>query len=424
MPLQFTILSEKLKVADYASHFIGKGHLGWQTTDNLLINRGFESHVGYLGGSESYEYGNGNPNPYVGSHDMWHNEGPGVDIVPMIRYSTNFYSNYAVDKILMRNKSKPLWIHVAYQAMHGGQHREEPLPEDYIDPQAGFRNKGYGNALVSLDHGIKNGIWENTLLITMSDNGGDNPGGLASNYPLLGRKCLAWEGGTRVFAFVSGGLVPPELRGSTNDGLFHIADWYATFSFLAGVEPTDRWLDPETNKSYDIDGENLWPSLMSGGNIKLNRQWLPTTPQSLIHVDGQKMWKLITNETQAVRFYKNGSTYMDPHNGCLSPPKIIFDCVDSLGENGGGGQMRCEVCTPTQPCLFELTTDPLETSNVASENPTIVSLLESELQRYQKPYVLDTVLSQENLACYNCSFDPEVKWHNFTGPKCLGKRLE
>ena len=35
----------------YASHFIGKGHLGWQTTDHLLVNRGFDSHVGCLGGS-------------------------------------------------------------------------------------------------------------------------------------------------------------------------------------------------------------------------------------------------------------------------------------------------------------------------------------------------------------------------------------
>lgn len=32
----------------YASHFIGKGHLGWQTEDHLLVNRGFESHVGYV----------------------------------------------------------------------------------------------------------------------------------------------------------------------------------------------------------------------------------------------------------------------------------------------------------------------------------------------------------------------------------------
>ena len=87
------------------------------------------------------------------------------------------------------------------------------------------------------------GLWDNTLLLIFADNGGDNPGGLASNYPLLGRKCLAWEGGTRVFAAASGGLIPPALRGTSNAQLMHIADWYATFSTLAGVDPADDWKD-------------------------------------------------------------------------------------------------------------------------------------------------------------------------------------
>jgi hypothetical protein len=36
-PLQFTVLSEKLDAAGYESHFIGKGHLGYQTTDHLPV---------------------------------------------------------------------------------------------------------------------------------------------------------------------------------------------------------------------------------------------------------------------------------------------------------------------------------------------------------------------------------------------------
>ena len=59
-------------------------------------------------------------------------------------------------------------------------------------------------------------MWENTFLWLSADNGGDNPVGLASNYPLLGRKCLSWEGGTRTFAFLSGGLIPAAKRGTVN----------------------------------------------------------------------------------------------------------------------------------------------------------------------------------------------------------------
>jgi len=42
-----------------------------------------------------------------------------------------------------------------------------------------------------------------------------------------------FEGGIRVAAFISGGLIPSPLRGTVNNGMIHIADWYATFAGLA-----------------------------------------------------------------------------------------------------------------------------------------------------------------------------------------------
>eukprot|EP00037_Helgoeca_nana_P010113 m.88875 g.88875 ORF g.88875 m.88875 type:complete len:637 (-) comp20024_c0_seq1:254-2164(-) len=425
-PLQFTLLSEKMAAGGYASHFIGKGHLGWQTTDHLLVNRGFESHVGYLGGSQNYNWGGGSENPYEGKHDMWHNELPGTDVVPEIYYSTEFYTGYAIDKIEKRNTTRPLWIHVAYQAMHGGGSRGFPPAQDVINQtKVGFRSQEYGNALRSLDSGIRNitdvlkseGLWDNTLVMIWADNGGDNPGGSASNFPLLGRKCLAWEGGTRVFAAATGGLIPPNLRGTSNQQLMHIADWYATFSTLAGVDPTDAWVD-SNGTTHDIDGINLWPVLTAGASV--SRTWLPTTPQSILHTDGPHMWKLITLETQSVRFYKNGTNYADPFNACLSPT-TVFDCVDSEGNNGGGGRQSCHVCTPDSPCLYDVLADPGETINVAKANPTLVFQMNEQLSRYQLPYVFDATLTPANLACYNCSFNSNVQWHNYTGPGCINE---
>ncbi len=61
----------------------------------------------------------------------------------------------------------------------------------------------------------------------------------ANNYPLRGGKTGNFEGGVRANAFVSGGLVPAARRGTKEDGLIAIEDWYATFCSLAGVDPAD-----------------------------------------------------------------------------------------------------------------------------------------------------------------------------------------
>jgi arylsulfatase A-like enzyme len=76
MPLAFSLLSEKMTGAGYSSHFVGKGHLGYQTMDHLPINRGFASHVGFLAGSEKYAHGGGSENASSGSHDLWHTGNP------------------------------------------------------------------------------------------------------------------------------------------------------------------------------------------------------------------------------------------------------------------------------------------------------------------------------------------------------------
>ena len=41
-----TLGQAKLKQADYETHMVGKGHLGYMTTDHLPANRGFDTHLG------------------------------------------------------------------------------------------------------------------------------------------------------------------------------------------------------------------------------------------------------------------------------------------------------------------------------------------------------------------------------------------
>jgi hypothetical protein len=117
LPLQFTILSEKLVKANYTCHFVGKGHLGWLTEDHLMINRGFSSHVGYLGGAEAYTYGGGDIDPARGKHDFWSDHSPAFSLVPDVDYSANFYSKHTTALIQEHatRRRGPLWLHFTIQ---------------------------------------------------------------------------------------------------------------------------------------------------------------------------------------------------------------------------------------------------------------------------------------------------------------------
>jgi arylsulfatase A-like enzyme len=55
-----------------------------------------------------------------------------------------------------------------------------------------------------------------------ADNGGRGDG---INWPLRGEKRTNYEGGMRVSAFVSGGVIPPPLKGTSSNIRFHIVDW-------------------------------------------------------------------------------------------------------------------------------------------------------------------------------------------------------
>ena len=82
--------------------------------------------------------------------------------------------------------------------------------------------------------GVERNIFEDTVFIFSSDNGGMSAGlgyGGASNSPLRGRKGDTWEGGCRVPSFITNIGVT-----GTHDQMFHITDWLPTiYSGILGV---------------------------------------------------------------------------------------------------------------------------------------------------------------------------------------------
>ena len=74
----------------------------------------------------------------------------------------------------------------------------------------------------------------------------------------------------RAAAFISGGLIPPALRGSSTHVVSHIVDFYATICVLAGVSPRDDSpiaplpVDP-ANPTKDIYSNGAFPSVPCSG---------------------------------------------------------------------------------------------------------------------------------------------------------------
>ena len=54
LPLNETTVAERLKSAGYATHLVGKWHLGFKTWDYTPLRRGFDSTYGFFAGSQDY----------------------------------------------------------------------------------------------------------------------------------------------------------------------------------------------------------------------------------------------------------------------------------------------------------------------------------------------------------------------------------
>ena len=303
------------------------------------------------------------------------------------RVQANFYAQTTVEIIERRNKSQSLFLYLPYQNTHA-PYQLPPAWEVESFPE--MWDHTYANMIHTLDTAVANvtdalvseGLWAETLFVFTADNGGI--GAMGNNHPLRGHKLDSWEGGTRSTAFVSGGFVPAALRGTHSGAkLVHVCDWYATFSVLAGVDPSDP---VDFNGTvHDIDGVDVWP-MLTGINSTQPRMLTPTTEVGIIEATPERFWKLITLAGQSV-YYTPNNTQTPGTDPCLEssqppPPQPGRGSVFTHG-NGQG----CPVCNITHPCLYDVLADPAETTNVAAQHPNVVARLLPPLAESNQQYV-------------------------------------
>ena len=384
IPRNMTGIATKMKAAGYATHQVGKWDAGMATPDHSPKGRGFESSFGYFHHANDYytETAGGcrGHGPVV---DLWDFDHP-ANTSNGTGYEEHLFAMHLMDVVNSHDPSTPLFLYYAPHIVH------TPLqvPDDYLNKFSFIddHDRQYYHAMVNyLDDVVgnltaalqKRGMWDNLLFVTSSDNGGPvYPGGGANNYPLKGGKVSDWQGGIRVNAFVSGGFLPQAMRGKKTDGYIHLADWYATFCALAGVDPTDE--RAAKANLPPIDSMNMWP-LISGQNTTSPRMDVPASNMTLISGD----YKILTGNVEQAGW--TGPQY----------PNLT---------NPNGGIKASEKCGDTG-CLYNIKTDPEERMNLATQMPDMLGKMRAALRGYQKghfnpdrgsmwPGACDTALNQ------------------------------
>ena len=438
LPLATTTIAQKLSSVGYACHFVGKGHLGYQTIDHMPVNRGFATHIGYLDGAENYHRGCAttacSADPTVGRHDLWEGDAPATTAVPKMVYSADIYTARAVELVEAHPVATPFFLYFAIQNVHS-PYQLPPALQVKSYPAMGSKWHVYANMLYTLDEGVHNltaalrrhAMWEDTLMLFTADNGGTLAFG--NNYPLHGHKHDPWEGGTRATAFLAGGFVPDALRGRRSDALVHISDWYPTFATLAGASPVDTPVID--GKPRPIDGVNVWP-LLTGATLSQPRAITVVTEVSAIEVaqgtaggwrggggDGPRLWKLIvlagqSNTNTMAGEQLNGTRpclggrQPDPPQPGRTDPIVNGPAYDEHSH-------ACAVCNATVPCLFDVLSDPGETTNVAAQHRDVVARLSAAIAAANAAVYTNGTLDDEALAAYE-RVAPSQHWGGFLGP--------
>lgn len=191
MPLDQVLFPQYLKPEGYVCGAFGKWHLGL-TPEYNPISRGFDEFYGFMGrGAHDYYELDNLDDPLFRGLNKITDEG----------YLTNLLTEEAVD-FIKRNKEQPFFCYLAYNAVHTPA---QAPAEDVADFNTGDSIRNILMAMLRhLDNGVgevvktlkDEGLWENTLLFFLTDNGGSSAMS-ANNSPLRGFKQMNYEGGIR-----------------------------------------------------------------------------------------------------------------------------------------------------------------------------------------------------------------------------------
>lgn len=332
--------AEVVKQKGYATAIYGKWHLGHHPKF-LPVNHGFDEYLGL---------------PY--SNDMWpfHPEvGGNFPDLPLIEGTrvidaqvtaadqeqlTTRYTERAV-AFIEKNKDRPFLVYLPHAMVH--------VPLYVSDKFRGKTERGlFGDVVMELDWSVgqifdtlrKHGLERDTMVVFTSDNGpwlsyGDHAGSAA---PHREGKGTMFDGGCRVPCVMWWpGRIPAGTKCSTPAMTI---DLLPTIAHLTGAKLPD----------HPIDGRNIWPLIAGEPGA--------ASPHEAYYF----YWG---NELQAVRMGRWKLHFPHAYRTLAGQPP------------GSGGTPSKYTQDKIGLSLFDLESDPGETTDVAGQHPDVVARIQS-----------------------------------------------
>lgn len=360
-------LGKLIKENGYATAHFGKWHLGPEPYSPL--QHGFDVDVPHWPG----------PGPAGSYVAPW--KFPKFMPVTPNEHLEERMSSEAVSWLKSRNPDQPFYMNYWQFSVHAPFDARRDLIKQYrnrIDLNEAQRSAVYAAMVHSMDDAVgalldevdRQGIADRTIIVFLSDNGGNMYDGVSetaadgsryvtaptSNAPLRGGKATMFEGGIRVpCVVVWPGVTKP---GTRSEAMVQSTDFYPTLLNALNIP---------IPKNHKVDGSNIKPALVGA---KYERKpmftyfphspgvpdWLPAA--IAVHVGD---WKLIR------LFYQ--------------------------GDNGAHGYM-----------LYNIKNDISESNNLAAKNPAKVKELDKLIEAHLKE--AKTVIPVPNPAFDITKYDP------------------
>ncbi|MGB7324813.1 MAG: sulfatase-like hydrolase/transferase [Rubripirellula sp.] len=331
-------IADLLRRAGYVTGLIGKWHVGLGNGFHPL-DRGFDEYEGFSGSGDAgyYEY----------SLDVQGEVRRVTD-----RYLTDDLNDRAID-FVRRHRDQPFFLHLAHYAPH----RPLEAPPENIKKfsEQGFNeststiyamievmDRGIGRLLKELDD---LDLASETVVVFASDNGPDPLTGERFNHDLRGTKYQINDGGIRVPLFVRWpGVLAPGQRNQQ----VHFVDLLPTILDLTGLDATTT--------ANPLDGQSFAGLLRDP-----SADFSPT-----------RFWQ----------WNRGRPNYT--HNAAVRAGN--FKLVRPFVTRGSKVQ---DSSLPAE--LYDLDSDPTESTNIAAEYPDLVQELERDLQRWSDEVENDRV---------------------------------